>query len=86
MDFEFEYTGRQVARGSRPDAIDGATWYLIKNAGTLRLTYQIRLLTFAAADAGARLVLRVPKECRLSGPLREHLSGHKPTIRIQKVG
>lgn len=82
---EFEYTRHQVARGSRPDAISGSTWYLIKNASLLRLTYQIRLLTYAAGDSGAQLVLRVPKGCRLSRPLREHIQANKPAVRVQKV-
>ena len=44
----FVYTRHQLSRGSRPDATCGTTRYLLKNADHLRLTYQIRMLTYAA--------------------------------------
>ncbi len=52
---ELRYTRQQTARGSRPDATVGDTWYLLKNVSQLRLTYQIRLLTFGAMQSRARL-------------------------------
>jgi hypothetical protein len=70
---EFRYTPHQVARGSRPDAIDGNKWYLIKNPSLLRLTYQIRMLTFLAKGRGARLIIVVPKSTTLSTDLNEFI-------------
>jgi hypothetical protein len=79
------YTGHQVARGARPDAVDGDTWFLLKFVPRLRLTYQIRLLTFGAEQSGVRLVIRVPKGCRLSAPLRDFVRTHA-AVKIQRVG
>ena len=80
---EFIYTRHQVARGSRPDAKSGDTWYLFKHVDQLRLTYQLRLLTFAAGESGCRLVVRVPAGAKLSQPLVEFLRTHKPTVRLE---
>ncbi len=67
---EYRYTAHQVARGSRPDAVSGNTWYLVKAASLVRLSYQVRLLTFMAAERGARLVIRVPESSRAFADLR----------------
>jgi hypothetical protein len=53
--------------------VDGDIWFLLKFVSRLRLTYQIRLLAFAAEQSGVRLVIRVPMTCRLSAPLRDFL-------------
>jgi len=45
-------------RGSRPDAVSGDTMYLIKNVSRLRLTYQVRLLTYSASQSSGCLVIR----------------------------
>jgi hypothetical protein len=82
---EYRYTRHQVARGARPDATDGGTWVLLKWVSELHLTYQIRLLTFAAAQSRARLFIKVPKRCRLSPPLTEFLKQHKTWVRLQRI-
>jgi hypothetical protein len=82
---ELRYTEHQVARGARPDAVDNGTWCLLKFVSRLRLTYQIRLLTFGAEQSGVRLVSRVPKGCRLSAPLRDFMRAHS-VLRIERVG
>jgi hypothetical protein len=51
---QYRYTGHQVARGSRPDAVSGNTWYLMKGTSLVRLTYQVRLLTFLATERPPR--------------------------------
>jgi hypothetical protein len=81
---EFRYTEHQVARGTRPDAVDGDVWYLLKFVSRLRLTYQIRLLTFGAEQSGVRLVIRVPKGCRLSAPLRD-FARRNDVLKIERV-
>jgi hypothetical protein len=82
---ELRYTEHQVARGARPDVVDADTWFLLKFVSRLRLTYQIRLLAFGAEQSGNRLVIRVPKGCRLSAPLRDFVRTHE-VIKIERVG
>jgi hypothetical protein len=82
---EYRYTGHQVARGSRPDAVSGNTWYLIKAASVVRLTYQIRLLTFLATERGARLVVRIPRTSRASADLRAFVKENSRVLRVEKV-
>lgn len=67
---DYRYTSHQVARGSRPDAVSGTTSYLFKSVSVLRLTYQVRLLTFLAAERGGRLIIRMPRHARPSADLR----------------
>ena len=82
---DYRYTTHQVARGSRPDAeIDGAL-LLLKNVPALRLTYQIRLLTFLATTRMKRLEIRVPKDCRPSAALQDFLKEHRSVVSLQKV-
>jgi len=54
---EYRYTKHQVARGTRPDADHNNRMLLIKACSELRLTYQIRLLTFQAESRGIKLEL-----------------------------
>lgn len=82
---EYRYTGHQVARGSRPDAVSGNTWYLVKAASPVRLTYQIRLLTFLAAERGARLVIKVPEASGVSGDLRAFVKANSRILKVEKV-
>lgn len=82
---EWRHTKHQVARGSRPDAISGDEAYLIKAVSHLRLTYQIRLLTFLAAENGSRLTIRVPSECRTSADLASFLSDNRRHVRLDRV-
>lgn len=82
---EYRYTRHQVARGARPDATDGGDWVLLKWVSELHLTYQIRLLTFAAAQQRARLTIKVPRRCKLSPPLRDFLKQHKGFVKLQRV-
>jgi hypothetical protein len=86
IDVDFRYTGRQVARGSRPDASDGGgEFYLLKRVTRLRLTYQIRLLTFMAQQAGGHLTIRVPRGTRTSADLREFLRRQRRYVRLENV-
>jgi hypothetical protein len=82
---ELRYSRWQTPRGARPDAIRGLDRYLIKNVTRLRLTYQIRLLTLAAEEEGGRLVIRVPRACRLSNNLRQLAKVNKKRMRIERV-
>lgn len=70
VDVGFRLTSHQVARGSRPDAVKDGRWYMIKNVPLMRLTYQVKLLTFLAAKDSARLVIILPADAALSADLR----------------
>ena len=83
---DYRYTRHQVARGARPDAVSGSKAYLLKNVSELRLTYQIQLLTFLAAERGSRLVIRVPKSARLSRHLRGFVRENSAVLKIERVG
>jgi hypothetical protein len=85
MRIDFRYTRHQVARGSKPDAQEQSTFYLFKNASTLRLTYQIQLLSFRAIESSSKLVIRVPRACRIDPALRAFQKEHSKAIRIEKV-
>jgi hypothetical protein len=78
------YTRHQVPRAVRADAETYDQIMLIKNVSTLRATYQIRLLAFKAAETGKKLVIKVPKRCRVDGTLKD-LVAETRTIRIEKV-
>ena len=68
---QLKYTRHQVPRGARPDAETLDKIYLIKNVSTLRATYQIKLLTFKAAETRKKLMLKVPKACQFHASLKE---------------
>jgi hypothetical protein len=74
-----------VARGTRPDTEVDRVMYLLKNVSTLRPTYQIRLLTYLAAERKRRLVIRVPKHCQPAKSLREFIAKNKKLIALEKV-
>jgi len=57
----------------------------MKAASPVRLTYQIRLLTFMAAERGARLVIRVPKASSLSADLRAFAKANSRVLKVEKV-
>ena len=85
LTMDFRYTQHQVARGSRPDLERNDAMFLLKNVTHLRLTYQIRLLTFRAMDFKKKLVIRVPKGCLISQELKSFQSEHSKHLRIEKV-
>jgi len=59
---DYRYTKDQVARGVLPDAQDSRRVCLVKKVTTLRPTYEVRLLTFLASEAGRKLVILVPRQ------------------------
>ena len=79
------YTKHQVPRGARPDAETLDQIVLIKNVSTLRATYQIRLLAFKAYESGKKLVLTVPKNCRIHETLRSLAETLPKNMRFKKV-
>lgn len=79
------YTPHQVARGTRADAEKGDRLYLLKNVSMLRATYQIRLLLYMAQVARKKLVLRVPKICKLASDMTELRREHPNTLIVERV-
>ena len=78
-------TRHQVPRGTRADAEDSRSLYLIKNVRRMRLTYQIRLLALRALEEGKHLVIVVPKGAALSDPLKAFVAVTRPGIKIQRT-
>jgi hypothetical protein len=58
--------------------------HLIKACDLLRLTYQIRLLTFLSNEQGLRLEIRVRPETRISGPLAAFVQEHRAVVSIER--
>lgn len=85
IDMQFRYTKNQVPRGALADSESHDKMFLLKNVSTLRLTYQIRLLTFKALDSKKKLILRVPTHCRIDTNLREFVRQQQNLIRIDRV-
>ena len=67
---EFKMTKQQVARGARPDGETFDKLVLIKKVSELRATYQIRLLTYRAVEERKKLVIDVPKDCKVHDDLK----------------
>jgi hypothetical protein len=82
---EFRQTIHQVARGSRPDGETFDKLLLIKRASELRATYQIRLLTYRAVQEGKKLLIEIPKECKVHRDLRELTKQFPKNISIARA-
>ncbi len=82
---EFQYTNHQVPRGARADGESHDKLFLLKNVSTLRLTYQIRLLTLQASESGKQLVIRVPKHCNSHSSLRDFTREFASIVRVEQV-
>ena len=81
----FSRPKHQVARGTRPDAETFDKLLLVKRASELRATYQIRLLAYRAVQEGRKLVIEVPKECKVHGDLRELTKQYPKNVTIVRV-
>lgn len=79
----YRYTKHQVARGAFPDAQKNGDIFLFKKASTLRATYQIKLLTFLASEAGRRLIIRVPVYFIPHESLSQFMKEFPKTIKIE---
>jgi len=85
MTVEPRYTKHQVARTTRPDAERNCILYLIKACSYLRLTYQIRLLVSSAESSQRKVVIDVPKTCRIDPALQTFCKEHAKLLKIRKV-
>jgi len=82
---EFRYTSHQVPRGARADGEIYDKLFLFKNVSAMRLTYQVRLLAFRASESGKKLIIQVPKHCKVHPSLRRFADELPQAVRIQKV-
>ena len=78
-------TKHQVARGSRPDAAKGHELILFKNVSSLRLTYQIKLLTYFATTRGLRLRIALPSNAAVAPSLERFCAENKKHVRIERT-
>ena len=79
---EFRQTGRQVARGARPDAETHDKIHVLKSAAELRATYQIRLLLYRAVQEGKKLVLNVKTDCEFHADLKTLVKENRRNIEV----
>lgn len=82
---DFRQTKHQVARGTRSDGESFGKLLLIKRTTELRATYQIRLLVYRAIQEGKKLVVEVPKECKIHSSLRALMKQHPNNLAIARV-
>jgi hypothetical protein len=85
MSLQYRYTKHQVARGTKADAERHDAYFLFKNVSSLRLTYQIRLLTYRALETKRKLIIRIPANCRIHTTLRDFQKEHSRYVRIERV-
>jgi hypothetical protein len=82
-----EQTTRQATpRSTRPDALTDDAAHLVKSCDLLRLTYQIRLLTFMAHQRGIRLRIHVGPSTMLSGTLDAFVREHGAVVSVERMG
>jgi hypothetical protein len=79
------FTGHQVPRGTMADIETHDRIYVLKTASTLHATYQVRLLLFKAVKTGKKLVLRVPKSCKLCSDLVALRREHPSRVLVERV-
>jgi hypothetical protein len=82
---EFFYTKHQTPRGARADAEVGDNLYLIKSVSQLRLTYQIKMLTYMAQMRNKKLIIRLPKAARVHESLKTFVSDMDGLIKIERT-
>lgn len=85
MQTENDSLRNQRPRGSRPDGAVEDKWFLIKNVTELRLTHQIRLLTFMASQESKRLIIRVPKDAIIHPTLKAFVDEKKKVVAIEPL-
>ena len=83
---EFKQTKRQIVRGTRPDAepLDNKL-YLIKRTSELHATYQIRLLTYRAIQEGKKLIIEIPRGCKIHDDLQALTKQYPRIVKIVRT-
>ena len=71
-------------RGSRPDSITPEGPVLVKAGSPLRLTYQIRLLTWMSEQDGKALTIIARPECQTSPGLERFRAEHSSALIVRR--
>ena len=74
-----------MPRNTKPDGENQSVMILIKRSYVLRLTQQIRLLTYLAAKNNKTLILEVRKECILDIQLEQFLAEFSMHLQLERV-
>jgi hypothetical protein len=82
---EFSYTKHQTLRSARADAEVGDKLYLIKSVSQLRLTYQIKMLTYMAQTRNKKLIIRLPKASKVHESLKTFVRDMDGLIKIERT-
>jgi hypothetical protein len=82
---EFSYTKHQTPRGARADAEVGDKLYLIKSVSQLRLTYQIKMLTYMAQIRNKKLIIRLPKAAKVHESLKTFVRDMDGLIKVERT-
>jgi len=72
-------------RTTQADVARGSDLYLVKNVSELRLTYQIKLLTYFAKKQGGALIVRLPAGARVHPSLGHFTTKFADIIRIERA-
>jgi hypothetical protein len=80
----YKYTRHQVPRGTMADAERNDALFVIKSVSCLRLTYQIRLLTYRAFTLRKKFIINVPEHCQIYPTLRDFQEEHSKIVRIER--
>jgi hypothetical protein len=82
MEYQPKLTRHQTARGTRPDGARGHEWILVKDVSLMRLTYQIKLLTYFASQKRLTLSVYVPGDAEVHADLRAFCAENCAHLRI----
>lgn len=80
-----KHARHQIPRATLPDAETHDRLYLIKNVSMLRATYQVRLLLYRAEQSGKKLVLRLPRACKIAPDLTALRREHRNSMVVERV-
>ncbi|WP_454703480.1 hypothetical protein [Achromobacter pestifer] len=81
----FFYTAHQTPRGAKPDGQFGNKIYLIKNVSKMRLTYQIKVLSYMAESQGKILIIQLPKQAAVHKSLKDFVRELARFVKIERV-
>ncbi len=82
---KYVYTKHQTPRGAMADAEVDNKMYLIKRVSQLRLTYQIRMLTYIAKEQNKKLIIQLPETTKIHGSLRGFIRDASGLIKVERV-
>ncbi len=82
---DYRHTKHQVARGALADMNTYDELILIKLVSEMRLTYQIKMLTFQAIQEEKKLIIELPKYCKIHKSLKTFIKMYPKSIKIERT-